>query len=414
MSRHADILICGTGLVGLATALGLARAGLRPCLLGVRRTLPRLDPVHIHPRVYALSPPAQQFLQRLGVWGLLDASRITAVHSMQVHGDAGGSVVLHGWQRMQAQLAWIVEADALEHALRQALSMFEVDWVEESFDQLVQVRDGTMRSTPPPVKILTTTGRELPAQLVIGADGAHSALRQAAGIACREHAYDQLGLVANLSAALPHMHTACQWFDQGEILALLPLPDLLPSDAGIRPRQTAQVSMVWSMERARAQALLDLPAEQQAQRLQTLLAGMTGNALGVLGLNSDILSFPLTLVDSDMISIHSRVALVGDAAHRIHPLAGQGLNLGLGDVEHLLQVLREKPLLASAGDASVLRRYRRARAHPVWAMRTATDGLQRLFASNWPAVVWGRNLGMHCVEHLPWLKQRLIAAAANN
>jgi len=407
---HHDIVICGTGLAGLATALGLARGlahgGLRPCLLGSKRDIPRLELGRHHPRVYAISPPAQQFLKRLGVWGLLDASRIAKVESMQVVGDAGGSVALHGWQRMQAELAWIVESDALEIALRQALKMFEVEWIEEPFAQLARGRDSAT--------VITASGRTLPAQLVIGADGAHSAVRQAAGIASREHAYGQLGLVANLIADAPHLDTARQWFDHGDILALLPMPDgatHLPGTA-----QHTQVSMVWSMEEARARDLLALPHQAQAQRLQALLAGMTGNAPGAFCLHSDILSFPLTRLDSDMIAAHGQtgVALVGDAAHRVHPLAGQGLNLALGDVEQLIHVLREKPPLVPCGDASVLRRYRRLRAQPVWAMRTATDSLQRLFASDLPAVVWGRNLGMQCVEHLPWLKQRLIAAASRN
>jgi len=405
---HHDIVICGTGLAGLATALGLARGlahtGLRPCLLGRKRNIPRLEPNQHHPRVYAISPPSQQFLKRLGVWDLLDAARITPVESMQVVGDAGGCVALHGWQRMQAELAWIVESDALEIALRQALKMFEVEWVEEPFAQLARGRDTT--------SVITPSGRALSAQLVIGADGAHSAMRQAAGIQSREYAYGQSGLVANLVSSTPHLNTARQWFDHGEILALLPMPDVTANLTTTQP----QVSMVWSMDETRARNLIALPHQEQAQRLQTLLAGMTGNAPDALRVHSEILSFPLTRLDSDVIAAHGQtgVALVGDAAHRVHPLAGQGLNLALGDVEQLVRVLREKPPLVPCGDASVLRRYRRLRVQPVWAMRTATDGLQRLFASRLPAVVWGRNLGMQCVEHLPWLKQRLIAAASRN
>jgi len=200
------------------------------------------------------------------------------------------------------------------------------------------------------------------------------------------------------------------------------MPDVAYTDA---PAPQPQVSMVWSMNEARARAVLELPADAQAQRLQSFLTGMTGNALGKLTVRSDILHFPLTLLESDMIATGSQtgsqtagtqtgIALVGDAAHRVHPLAGQGLNLGLGDVENLIRVLMDKPALVSPADASVLRRYRRARAQSVWAMRMATDGLQRLFASDVPAVVWARNLGMQCVEHLPGIKQHLIAAAARN
>ena len=196
---------------------------------------------------------------------------------------------------------------------------------------------------------------------------------------------------------------ARQWFVDGEIVALLPMPDTA---------QGPQVSMVWSMERARAQAVLAMSPAERAEHVQALLAAVTGDCLGRLTLRSEVLGFPLTMAHSDMVA--PGVALVGDAAHRVHPLAGQGLNLGLGDVEHLLKILIEKPVLVSPGDETILRRYRRARAEPVWAMRMATDGLYRLFATDIPPLVLGRNLGMTLVNRLPWVKQRLIAAASNN
>lgn len=389
--KSSPIVVCGTGLVGLATALGLARAGYRPCLLGPRQLPAPALPDSYHPRVYAVSPPAQQFLQTLGAWDLLDARRVTAVEGMQVHGDAGGNVELRAWQRMLPALAWIVESGELERSLHQALRVYGVDWVEDRFERLT------------PGGLATATGRELPAALVIGADGAQSAVRRAAGIEFTEQDYQQLGLVAHLTATVPHDGIARQWFVDGEVVALLPMPD---TDQG------PQVSLVWSMEHSRAQAVLAMAPEARAAHVQTLLAGVTGGCLGVLTVRAEVLGFPLTLAQSDMIA--PGVALVGDAAHRVHPLAGQGLNLGLGDVEQLVRVLVEKPGLASPGDDTVLRRYRRARAEPVWAMRMATDGLHRLFATDLPPLVLGRNLGMSLVNRLPWLKQRLIAAASNN
>ncbi len=389
--KSSSIAVCGTGLVGLAAALGLARAGCKPCLLGPRQPPAPAECDVYHPRVYAVSPPAQGFLQELGVWGLLDAKRITAVEGMQVHGDAGGSVDLRAWQRMQPALAWIVESGELERGLYQALQIFGVDWLEDRFERLT------------PEGLATASGRELAAQLVIGADGMHSAVRQAAGIAFTERDYHQVGLVAHLTAQVPHDGIARQWFVDGEVVALLPMPDTA---------QGPQVSLVWSMERTRAQAVLAMASEARAEYVQALLAAVTGGCLGTLAVRADVLGFPLTLAYSDMIA--PGVALVGDAAHRVHPLAGQGLNLGLGDVEHLLRVLVEKPALVSPGDETVLRRYRRARAEPVWAMRMATDGLHRLFAADLPPLVLGRNLGMKLVDRLPWVKQRLIAAASNN
>lgn len=391
MKAAHDIVICGSGLVGLATALGLARAGFRPSLLGPRKPPAPAVPQRYAPRVYAISPPAQQFLQSLGVWGLLDAGRIEAVEGMQIHGDAGGSVDLHGWQRMQPALAWIVESNEIERGLYQALQIYGVNWIEDRFERLSAAG------------VVTASGRELPAHLVVGADGADSAVRQAAGIDFSMRDYHQMGLVAHLTTQWPHDGLARQWFIDGDVLALLPMP---------ATAEGPQVSMVWSMGQARAQSLLAMPAAEQASRLHAMLAQVTGGCLGELSLRSDVLGFPLTLAQSGMIA--PGVALVGDAAHRVHPLAGQGLNLGLGDVEHLVRVLVEKPALVGPGDETVLRRYRRQRAEPVWAMRMATDGLHRLFATSLPPVVLGRNLGMTLVNRLPWVKQRLIAAASNN
>jgi ubiquinone biosynthesis UbiH/UbiF/VisC/COQ6 family hydroxylase len=292
---------------------------------------------------------------------------------------------------MLPALAWIVESTELERGLYQALQFFGVQWVQERFKCLI------------PGGLMTASGRELPAQLLIGADGVDSAVRQAARIAFTERDYHQMGVVTHLNCALPHDGVARQWFTGGEVAALLPMPD---TAAG------PQVSLVWSMQIERARALLGLPAQERASQLQQLLAGVTGGCLGELAVRGEVLGFALTLAQSGMIA--PGVALVGDAAHRVHPLAGQGLNLGLGDVEQLLRVLVQKPALVSPGDETVLRRYRRARAEPVWAMRMATDGLHRLFASPLPPVALGRNLGMNLVNRLPWLKQRLIAAASNN
>src|SRR5690606_1574146 len=155
-----------------------------------------------------------------------------------------------------------------------------------------------------------------------------------------------------------------QWFlgDDG-ILALLPLPDTADG---------SQVSMVWSLARPEAQALLALAPDEQARRLAQRLAQVCGPAAGAFALRSAVLGFPLSLERSGMVA--PGVALVGDAAHRVHPLAGQGLNLGLGDVEQLIAVLRDRPAHQGPGDMAVLRRYRRLRAEPVLAMGLATDG----------------------------------------
>ena len=170
------------------------------------------------------------------------------------------------------------------------------------------------------------------------------------------------------------------------------------------------MSLVWSLKESLAQALLALPPEKQADALRTRLAALTANRLGELTLRGSLNSFALSLNQSPMIG--ERIALVGDAAHRVHPLAGQGLNLGLGDVQALVGVLAQREDFRSAGDALVLRRYRRARAEAVMAMRVVTDGLHRLFEVQNAPVAWLRNLGMTAVEKLPLLKRTLISGAS--
>src|SRR3546814_7888969 len=162
--------------------------------------------------------------------------------------------------------------------------------------------------------------------------------------------------------------------------------------------------MVWSMPEAMAQELMALPEADRNAKLESRLAMATGGRLGRLTVRSPLFGFPLYLEKSGMVA--PGVALVGDAAHRVHPLAGQGLNLGLADVEDLLRILNAKEDYRSVGDIRVLHRYRRARAEAVMAMSAATDGLHRLFAAQTAPVAWARNLGMHCVDRLPFIKDR--------
>ena len=398
-----SILVCGTGIAGLAAALGLARSGLashKPnssdggyaiALLGPKVNVPPASPDIFHPRVYAVSSSSQAFLARLGVWDMLDASRVTAVEGMEIYGDGDGYVNLNAWQAAHTELAWIIESSEIERVLHQALRMFGVAWHAERFERLENHR------------VVTDTGRQLEADLLIGADGAQSAVRTAAGIHPESTAYGHMGLVAHLTAQLPHQNVAFQWFTGDTVLALLPMPDTADGP---------QVSMVWSMPEARAQALLAMSPPDQATELARRLTAATGGRLGTLQMRSAMFGFPLVLENSDMVA--PGVALVGDAAHRVHPLAGQGLNLGLADVEELIRVLSTKETYRKPGDLRVLRRYRRARAESLLAMRIATHGLQRLFAVQAAPVVWARNIGMHCVDRLPFLKRRLIASASGH
>ncbi len=383
------IVVCGTGIVGLATALAFARRGERATLLGPKRSFEPARAEEFHARVYAISPSSQRFLAELGVWGLLDAKRLTAVEAMEIHGDGDGLLNLNAWQTAQTELAWIVESLEIERVLTQAVQMFGVSWVPEKF------------ATYAPGRITTEQGSVLEAELFVAADGAQSPLRAAAGVPVTVRPYGATGLVAHFNCQLPHQGTALQWFTSEGVLALLPMPTTT---------QGPQVSMVWSAKESMANEVLSMSAPEQSKYLSAKLNEMTASRLGALTMRSPLHGFPLSLNQSPMIA--EGLALAGDAAHRLHPLAGQGLNLGLGDVEALVDTIAGRESFRSPGDAMLLRRYRRARAEPVLAMRLVTDGLFRLFDARQAPVVWLRNAGMNVVEKLPFIKRQLIEGAS--
>lgn len=386
-----QIVVCGAGIVGLSSALALARRGQRVALLAPRTTVPPADPNHYHARVYAISPASQRFLAELGVWDAMPSARLTPVQAMEIHGDADGLVHLNAWQAALPQLAWIVESGEIERVLIQAVRMFGIPWIE---DRCTGYQAGAVD---------TESGARLQAELFVGADGAASPLRTAAGLKHDAVSYNDTGLVVNLDAEHTHQGTAFQWFRDDGVLALLPLPDTADGP---------QVSMVWSMRSERAAELLALPADEQAARLESLLEHAAQGRLGRLKVRSKLHGFPLTLERAQMVA--PGIALAGDAAHRLHPLAGQGLNLGLGDVEALARTVAGREPYRQAGDLRVLHRYQRARAEPVLALRLATDGLHKLFGSHATPLVWLRNAGMHWVERVPLIKRRLIAGASTN
>lgn len=385
------IVICGAGIVGLSSALALARKGQRVTLLAPPATVPVANPDTYHPRVYAISPSSQRFLAELGVWDAMPAARITPVQAMEIYGDADGRVDLNAWQAAQSQLAWIVESGEIERVLLQAVRMFGISWLPE---RCVGYRPGAVQ---------TAAGEWIEAELFVGADGAASPLRTAAGMPHTSVPYDDTGLVLHLDAERAHHGTAFQWFRDDGVLALLPLPDTADGP---------QVSMVWSMHNAQAQALQTLAPEEQSAQLEQMLAHAAQGRLGRLRVRSKLHAFALTLDQARMTA--PGIALAGDAAHRVHPLAGQGLNLGLGDVEALARIVAEREPYREAGDARVLRRYQRARAESVLAMRVATDGLHRLFGARTAPLAWLRNAGMRWVDAAPLLKRYLIDGASRN
>ena len=399
-AERYQVVIVGAGLVGAAAALALARQGLRVAL--VERQPPQMPDVIWDTRIYAISPASQRFLESVGAWQRMDASRLQPVFRMDVAGDAAGALRLDAYESGVPRLATIVESGRLQHALWQALqadgnvalhcpaAIESIEWGE------------------PYSRLMLADGLGFEAELVVGADGATSQVREWAGLSSTLTPYGQSGVVANFECEHPHRGTAFQWFFEGDILAWLPLaghttPRELEPIADRSPLVGNRLSMVWSTQSAQADALLALDATALADKVR--MAGH--DRLGHLSVLTPAAAFPLQLVRVAAI-VAPGVVLIGDAAHGVHPLAGQGVNLGFGDAEALVAVLAAHRH-ARCGDMRLLNTYARQRAEPVQRMQTLTHGLHHLFAD--ARASWLRNAGMQCVNQLPLLKAALVREA---
>lgn len=399
--KQADICIVGNGAIAKTAALSFSQAGqqvllLVPLATPVKAPLPPTPSWDV--RVYALNHTAFNLLGALKVWGALDAERIAAVEGMQVYGDDsasggkaqnGGKLGFDAFAAHVDHLAHIVEDRNINQALDAALR----------FAPNVQVVAGHAVSLHTDADWATVTlenGTQLAAKLLVGADGAQSWVRTQCDIDVDYRSYRQQAIVSNFACETPHHGVALQWFTaQQGVVALLPLPG-------------NQVSLVWSAPSALAEKLLQVSALELAERVATI----SGYQLGRLTpLQPEcVRAFPLSLLRPKAVTA-ARIALIGDAAHVVHPLAGHGMNLGFADVESLVKVVQEREAQRDVGDARVLERYARARKEDVLLMQIATDGLARLFELDVEPVRMVRNFGLNLLDKLPVLKRHLIAHA---
>lgn len=391
-----DILILGGGLVGKACALALAQNGQPLTLLGAQAVQPGLPPDRYTRRLYALNAASRQLLDQLRVWPQIPPQRVQPVQAMRIRAD-GAQLDFQARESGVEALAWIVESDAIEVALDLALR----------FERRVQIDPAqaarlTRSADRPGWQVQTTDGRSLQAALLIGADGEHSQARKAAGIPMDVHDYVQRGVVANFVCAAPHDGVAFQTFADGGVIALLPLAPLQGRD---------MVSLVWSAPEALAQELLALPPDDLASRVGAHLPALRAQHLGPLQPTGGASAWRLQRQLARRTATDDLV-LIGDAAHRVHPLAGQGLNLGLQDVQVLAHTLQQRPAGQAINDPRLLRRYARARAEQVLALATATDALARLYAAHSPVPAPLRALGLHAANALLPLKQLLSRYAS--
>lgn len=409
-----DVVVVGAGLVGLAFAAAAAREGIRVAIIS-RERIAAVDAApegeaesgaNWDARVYAVSPGSATFLHRLGVWQRLPADRITAIETMDVRGDRGGAIEFSAYELGERALAWIVENRELNTALVETVRTagdidviapcqpIKLTWKSEPSTAPNATSSPVTSASASHVSVDLGAGRMLAARLIVGADGVRSWTRVQAGMQDQPVGYGQTAVVANFTVEISHRGRAFQWFiEDGGVLAWLPLPG-------------RRISIVWSAPDALATELLGLDAHAFCARV-----GAAGeHALGALTLITAPLSFVLSSLRLPAI-VGPRLALIGDAAHGVHPLAGQGVNLGFGDAAALLAVLKARGAVGDVGAPILLERYANQRSEPLWAMHTVTDGLARLFRAPSPWLRTLRNRGMRAVGAIAPLK-RLLAQSA--
>ncbi len=382
-----DVLIIGGGLVGASLAAALKRSGLSVALVEAQNGPAQSD--GWDSRIYAISPGSASFLKECGAWQRLDLSRVLQVEQMRVFGDTGAELGFSAYQAGAPELAFILENRQLQQ------SLWEILQQQENLTLFHPARCSDLVWHEDHASLKLEDGREIRSRLIVGADGQDSWVRRQAGIIEPPTLYQQYGVVANFIAGEPHRATAFQWFKPDSILALLPLPQRM-------------VSMVWSVSPEKSEMLLQLTDEE----LCAHVSSASLNRVGGLRLVTPPAAFPLRLLHLPQIA-KPRLALVGDAAHNVHPLAGQGVNLGFRDVRQLAMVLQQRGPQYDCGDIHLLRRYERARQEDIFSMQAATDTLKKLFNNDNPLLRSARNFGLAATNRIAPLKKALMRRALN-
>jgi 2-polyprenyl-6-methoxyphenol hydroxylase-like FAD-dependent oxidoreductase len=367
MARPFDVCIRGAGIVGRALALQLAAKRLRVALVDPQSGDSASG--HSDVRAYALNAVSRELLQALRCWP--EAQHATPVLSMRVSGDKGGALRFDASEQAVPALNWIVDVPALEALLVQALG----------FQSQV-----------------TVINEPCTAPLTVICEGKASNTRAQFGVDFDVQAYPQHALAARVSCTVAHQQVAYQWFSeyqgQGEILALLPLDG----------EHGSSCALVWSLSPERAQAMQAASDEAFCQEL----GAVSGQALGALGLISARSVWPLQSASAQQwcgTNAQGAWVLAGDAAHTVHPLAGQGLNLGLGDVAALAQLLDGRPYWRAVGDMRLLGAYARERKTALALVGGTGDAMQQIFYQQNPLLASARNWGLSAFSQSGPIKQ---------
>lgn len=387
MSNHYDVLIAGGGMVGGTLACALGGSGLK---VGVIEPQSVISTQHNQGlRVSAITLASQTVFENIGAWAAMRAQGVAPVEAMRIWEDS--SVLSFDSADIgEPCLAWIIENSVMVAALAARLSQFA------NIEVLSPARVATAQFDEERVRVRLEDGRELQTKLLVGADGADSRVRSAAGIDWTRHDLGQSAIVAVVETERAHAGTAWQHFLATGPLAFLPLSD------------PQRVSIVWSADTVRAVELMNLDDATFNVELQAAF----GNDLGKVRLASQRVDFPLVLGFARHYSTH-RVALIGDAAHTVHPLAGQGVNLGILDAAALAEILLHAAgQKRDLGAHALLRRYERTRKGADVSMQAVTGGFRYLFGSHLPGLRTLRDAGLRFTDQNPSLKGYLMRRAS--
>ncbi|WP_211830630.1 FAD-dependent monooxygenase [Kistimonas asteriae] len=395
-SQSFDIAVIGGGINGLAMAMALSGLPLRIALVDAGPLASDMETIsgQYDPRVCALTESSRQLLDEVGAWALMRNARVSPYTGMTVwDADGTGNIHFTAGEAGLDTLGHIVENRVTTSALLQRLSETDVTLLGHTeIASLCQTDDG--------VQLNTQSGDHLQSRLVIAADGAHSPIRRMAGIPTREWDYQHHAIVTTVQTEQYHQDTAWQIFLPSGPLAFLPLP----SDG-----DTHYCSIVWSLVPEQAQQMMTLTDDAFCRKLGTAFEHRLGQVLST----DKRYCVPLRQRHARQY-YRGRIVVMGDAAHTIHPLAGQGVNLGLLDARQLSgEIHRACERGGDYADALLLARYQRHREPHNLAVMGIMQGFQQLFGSDHLLLRWMRNTGLSLTNQIPFLKEQIIRQVMN-
>ncbi|WP_198265095.1 UbiH/UbiF/VisC/COQ6 family ubiquinone biosynthesis hydroxylase [sulfur-oxidizing endosymbiont of Gigantopelta aegis] len=387
--KHYDIVIVGGGMVGATLACALGNSSLKVAVIEAYQS----DfnwPKNSHDiRVSAITHASQHIFENLGVWDSMQQDGVAAYTKMHVWDATGqGQIHFDSVEVGQADLGHIIENRIIQKAVQNKLADFD------NIELLMPLQLQSLQMYDSGVELISTDGQKITTDLLVGADGANSWVRKQTEISLTTWAYEQSAVVCNVSTSEANQSACWQQFMPTGPLAFLPLED-------------GQSSIVWSTTEEQAQALVAMDKQAFNQELQMTF----GSSLGRIQLTSERASFPLRLRHANQY-VQEHLALIGDAAHTVHPLAGQGVNLGLLDAAVLAEeILRAHEQQRVLGGLATLRRYERRRKGENIAMLAAMDGFKRLFSNDITPFKLLRNSGLNLADKLSPVKNLLIKRA---